>query len=174
MTDRWLIRAGKNGELVDEWCRRSKKIITVGWDVGDLSEDDPGWGQTKERIVKEYSPDDPGQVTGRVRRFVGVRDDQSENIKPGDKIIALGDASVVFVATAGEYRYEEDGLPQEQSHTYWREVEEVQSGPVKLRDLPERFRQGGRNSLQLGSTLQRYRRGNEEAIKELTSILEER
>lgn len=174
MAKQWLIRAGKNGELVEDWLHRNRKITTVGWDVGDLSKDDPGWRETKKRIVDEYNPDDPGRVTGRVRGFVGVRDDESRNLESGDKIVALGDASVVFVATVGEYRYEENGLQKAPSHTYWREVKEIQSGHVKLRDLPERFRQGGKNSLQLGSTLQKYRSGSEKAVNELASILEER
>jgi hypothetical protein len=173
MSHPWLIRAGKNGELVDEWLRNG--ILTVGWDVGDLSETTLGWDETKNRIVDEHHPNDPGHVTGRVRGFVGVRSDQSKNVKLDDEVIVMGDASVVGVAVAGEYQYEEDGLAQAPSHTYWRNIAEMQSaGPVELRNLPDRFRQGGRDSLQLGSTLQRYRPEREGSVEELASILGER
>lgn len=171
MSDKWLIRAGEDGELVDDWLR--KVIITIGWDVGDLTNKDPGWDETKAEIIDSYSPNDPGQVTGRVRRFVGVRDDSSQNLKPGDQVIVLGDASVVFVAEVGKYRYVKGGLSKAPSHTYWRDVNVVQSGPAELRNLPHRFQQGGRDSLQLGPTLKRYNPSSERAVSELVSILED-
>jgi len=171
MPEKWLIRAGEDGELVDEWL--SKGIITIGWDVGDLTVEDPGWDETKAKIVDSYSPNDPGQVTGRVRSFTGVRDDTSQNFKPGDQVIVLGDASVVFIAEVDKYRYVEDGLSKAPTHTYWRDVNMFESRPAKLSDLPERFRQGGRDSLQLGPTLKSYNPGSERAVSELASILED-
>jgi hypothetical protein len=171
MSEKWLIRAGENGELVDEW--RSEEITTIGWDVGDLTDDDPGWEETKAEIVDSYNPNDPGQVTGRVRTFASVRGDSSRNITPGDQMIVLGDASVVYVAKVGEYHYVEKGLSKAPNHTYWRNIDVLQSGPVDLSDLPERFRQGGRDSLQLGPTLKSYNPESERAISDLISILEE-
>ena len=56
MSDKWLIRAGEDGELVDDWLR--KVIITIGWDVGDLTNKDPGWDETKAEIIDSYSPND--------------------------------------------------------------------------------------------------------------------
>jgi hypothetical protein len=169
MSDQWLIRAGRNGELVDEWKRLER--ATVGWDVGNLSNTDPGWDETKEQIVDEYDPNDPGRVTGRVRGFVGVRGDSSRNVKPGDDLVVLGDAKVVLVAEAGEYVYESSGLPRNQTHTYHRKLERIQEGPTELRELPSRFRQKGKNSLQLGSTLQRYLKGDRETVEDLRSLV---
>lgn len=167
----WLIRAGKDGELVDEWLR--KEIITIGWDIGDLTDKDPGWDEAKAEIVESYSPNDPGRVTGRVRSFTGIRGDDSQNLMPGDEVIVLGDASVVHVAEVGEYRYVKKGLAKEPSHTYWRTVDVLQLGPVELSDLPERFQQGGNDSLQLGPTMKRYNPDSERAVSELESILKE-
>lgn len=171
MSEKWLIRAGEDGELVDDWLR--KGIITIGWDVGDLTDEDPGWDETKEEIIDSYSPNDPGRVTGRVRSFTGVRDDSSQNLKPGDQVIVMGDASVVHIAEIGEYHYVKEGLSKASSHTYWRNINVFQSGPAKLGELPRRFRQGGRDSLQLGPTLKSYNPSSEEAVSELASILED-
>lgn len=172
MTDCWLIRAGRNGELWGSWTEEGG-IITIGWDVGDISESEPSWDKMRDKIVSEHSPDDPGQCTGRVRRFVGIRDDPSDNIKEGDYVVVEGNATVTGVAKVGEYRYEAKGLPEAPSHTYWRDVDYIHKGRVRIRDLPPQFQQGGDASLHLVPTLQRYKSGDESVIDDLLSALED-
>lgn len=172
MTDYWLIRAGKNGELWDSWIEEGG-IITIGWDVGDISESEPSWDEMRDEIVSEHSPDDPSQCTGRVRRFVGIRNDPSDNIKEGDYVVVEGNATVTGVAKVGEYRYETEGLSEAPSHTYWREVDYIHKGRVRIRDLPPRFQQGGDDSLHLVPTIQRYKSADESVIDDLLSALED-
>lgn len=167
--DYWLIRAGKHGELWDSWSNAD--IITVGWDIGRIAETEPRWDEMKDRIVSEYDPDDPGQVTGRVSRFAGLQCARSKSLKENDVVIVEGDATVAGIGIIGEYRYERGGLPEATSHAYWRDVRYLYDGPVRIRDLPTQFQQGGEYSLHLPETIQEYDVSDVGVLGELLSAL---
>jgi hypothetical protein len=108
-----------------------------------------------------------------VRRVAGIRNSSNENLKKGDIAIVEGNATVVGIAEIGEYRYESDGLPEAKSHTYWRDVEYLHTGPVRIRDLPQRFHQGGENSLHLPSTVKPFGSADEDVLEALLNALDE-
>lgn len=168
MTDYWLIRAGKGGELWEDWSERD--IITIGWDIGDLREEEWDRKETKDRIISEHSAKDAGKTTGMVRSFVGVRSSDVDNLKPGDKAIVLGNASVVGLGEVGNYRYEGEGLPDNPSHTYWRDLDYDFKGPIRISDLSRKFHQGGDFSLHLVPTLKSY---NPDTDEDYESVLDE-
>jgi len=167
-TNYWLIRAGEDGELWDSYSNAD--IVTVGWDIGRIAETKPTWDEMKDRIVSKYRPNDPGQVTGRVRRFAELRS-SDENIKAGDIVVVEGNATVVGIGIVGEYRYEHGGLPEAPSHAYWRNVEYMYKGAVKIRDLPDKFQQGGKYSVHLPETVRPYGIEDVGVIGELLSAL---
>lgn len=170
MASYWLLRAGSGGRYWDEWEKRG--IVSIGWDVGDLQQDEEKLTKsvTKRRIEERYS-DDPAITAGQIRRFAGVRKD-GKNVKPGDKAVILGRKSVLGIATLGEYRYEADGLDVEDTHVYWRDADWIIApGPIPLADLPAEFRQGGEFSLRCGRTIMTWS-GGEEALIHLRETLE--
>jgi len=146
----WKIRAGKAGYLWDAWKREG--IITVGWDVGDVR--DQEWDKTRELVDDKYESS-PGYVAGVLHRFVGILED--EEMEEGDVAVVLGSGTVLDLCEIGEYRYKKGGLKEAKSHAYWRDVKYYDIGPVRIRDLPDKFQQGGgETSLHLPSTLNEY------------------
>ncbi len=150
----WLIRAGEKGKLWNEW--KERKIITIGWDIGEdlqkLSNND-----IKTRLEeKNYS--DAGRTSGFLRKFAGIHEEK--NFKKGDYIIVLGDASILGIAQLinnNPYIYHEGGLENEESHTYWKFIEYIfDEGPIRLLDLPAIFKDGGECYIHLVPTLNSY------------------
>ncbi|MCK5260554.1 MAG: DUF91 domain-containing protein [Thermoplasmatales archaeon] len=76
------------------------------------------------------------------------------------------------VADIKEFIYEKDALTEGSTHTYWRDVDYRDIGPVRIRDLPEKFQQGGDYSLHLPCTLQSFS-GTEEILDELIEVMRE-
>ncbi len=146
----WKMRAGKSGKHWKAWD--GKNIVAIGWDVGDLAELD--WEETRERVARDYPNSEPGSVTGKIRTFAGVRED-GENMGKGDIVVVLGSGTVLGVAEVGEYEYVEEGIEDSGDYPYKRDAEYSFKGPVRIRDLSEKFRQGGEYSLHLPSTLMR-------------------
>jgi hypothetical protein len=105
-----------------------------------------------------------------VRRFAELRT-HDENIKTGDIAVVEGDATVAGVGIVGGYRYERGELPEAPSHTYWRDINYMYKDPVKIRDLPDRFQQGGKHSVHLPETIQQYDIEDIGVIGELLSAL---
>ena len=164
----WQIRAGEDGKHWDAW--NEKSIISIGWDIGELERLTKE--EMKKRIEDEYPTYDSARVAGFLRTFAGLRDDQERNMEKGDVAIVFGPATVLDVADIKEYKYEKDGLREGSTHMYWRNVDYHDSGPVRIRDLPEKFQQGGEFSLHLPCTLQRFS-GTEENLNELIESMGE-
>lgn len=166
----WKIRAGRSGKYWESWKKNS--IITIGWDVGDLR--DLNWEETKEILEEKYPDSSPGITAGQMRTVAGVREEDEKNVKVGDIVVVLGEATVLGIANVvGEYKYVKDGIEENKTHTYQRYVEYLFEGPVRIRDLPERFRLGGEYSLHLVSTINEFGNASEEVINELLEILKE-
>ena len=163
----WKIRAGTSGRYWNSW--NNNNIISVGWDVGNLKDLD--WDETKTRIEKEYPDKNTSMVTGKIRSFAGVRETDDDNISTGDYIVVLGEGTVLGVAKVGEYKYVPEGIPERDSHTYQRDVNYLFKGPVRVRDLPSCYHQGGEYSLHLPSTLMKFPSANEEIIENLIEEL---
>jgi len=142
----WKIRAGRGGEYWETWKRL--KIISVGWDVGDLKK--LNWDETKEKIERLWGEKSPGSTAGVIRRFAGLEENGMEK---GDIAIILGSATVLDIAEIGDFEYHRGGLPENESHAYWRHVKFYDIGPVRLRDLPEKFQMYQDFSLHLPGTL---------------------
>lgn len=165
MTRYWRIRAGSGGRYWDTWKR--EKIMTVGWDVGDLEKLD--WEETSEEIEKRYDEGHPGGATGIVRRFAGI---ESDGIKEGDLAIILGSGTVLDLAEVGEFEYNPDGIPEHEGHAYWRRVKFHDLGPKRIRDLPEKFQMYNEYSLHSPKTLSLFD-VEEKVIDELIEALKE-
>jgi len=161
----WKIRAGSGGEHWNTW--KHEKIITVGWDVGDLEK--LSWDETRDRIENQYDEKNPGYATGITRRFAGV---EKEGMKEGDLAIILGSSTVLDLAEVGEYEYHSGGIPEHESHAYWRHVKFQDLGPKRMRDLPEKFQMYNEFSLHLPGTLSLFD-VEEEVIDELIEALKE-
>lgn len=167
----WLIRAGSGGRLWDEW--KEKSIITIGWNIGEnlrvLNKD-----EIKERI-KEWNYDsDPDKAAGLLRSFASIHDHEDKIMNKGDYIIVLGDASIEGIAEIiGDkpYIYSKEGLQKEKTHTYWKKVNYIfKNGPIWIRDLPAKFRQGGENPIHLVATLKRFE-ASKENFNELIDLI---
>jgi Holliday junction resolvase-like predicted endonuclease len=165
LTRYWKIRAGSGGEHWDTWKR--KEIITVGWDVGDLKEQ--SWDDTREKIKNQYDEKNPGGATGIIRKFSGV---ETDGMEEGDLAIILGGGTVLDLAEIGEFEYHPGGMPERESHAYWRHVNFHELGPKRLRDLPEKFQMYKEFSLHLPKTLSLFD-VKEEVIDELVEALKE-
>ena len=165
MTRYWKIRAGSGGVYWDTWKR--EKIITVGWDVGDLEE--LSWDETREKIENEYNEKHPGGATGIIRKFAGV---ESDGMKEGNLAIILGSGTVLDIAEVGEFEYHPAGIPEHESHAYWRHVKFHDLGPKRIRDLPEKFQMYKEFSLHLPKTLSLFD-VKEEVIDELIEAMKE-
>lgn len=165
LTRYWKIRAGSGGKHWDTWKR--EKIITVGWDVGDLEK--LSWDETRDEIDDKYHEKSPGYATGIIRRFAGV---ERDGMKEGDLAIILGSSTVLDLAEVGEYEYHPSGIPTNESHAYWRHVKFQDLGPKRIRDLPEKFQMYNEFSLHLPGTLSSFD-VEEEVIDELIETLKE-
>jgi hypothetical protein len=84
-----------------------------------------------------------------------------------------GAATVTGIGIVGGYRYEHGGLPEAPSHAYWRDVNYIYKGPVKIQDLPPKFHKGGKYSLQLPEAVKSYKIEDIGIIGELLSALTE-
>ena len=164
----WQIRAGENGKHWETW--KEKSIVSIGWNIGELEK--LTIEEMKQRIEDEYSTNDPARVAGFLRTFVGLRDEKEKNREKGDIVFVFGPATILDIAEIKGYRYEKDALPEGRTHTYWRDVDYYDIGPVRIRDLPEKFQQGREFSLHLPCTLQRFS-GTEENLNELIESMGE-
>lgn len=145
----WNIRAGKKGNLWDEWNNDPGPKITIGWDIGDPEDVD----FTDEENVKQRVKDRHGSGSSvtpwrQIRQFVTG---EHPSMKSGDYVVIHGEASIRGVARLGEFSYEESGIPGAQSHAYWRTVDYLftasSDGGVEKKSLPGRFRQNGQASV---------------------------
>lgn len=164
----WKIRAGEKGFHWKSW-KANSGIITIGWNIGKLEE--LSLEETRRKIEEIYPDNDPYQVASMIRRFTGVAEGKP-CISKGDIVIVLGDAEVLDIAEIKEekYRYEPQAIPTNETHTYWRTVKYRNYEPVKLRNLPPKFQQGGDASLHLPRTLMHYKYG-EDNIGDLEQIM---
>jgi len=151
--------------LWDTW--KNENIISVGWDIGDVTSLD--WDEARDLIQDVYDSS-PGYVVGVLFRFAGLYEE--EEMKEGDIAIVLGSGTILDIAKIGEYEYNPKGLPESEGHTYWRHVSYFGFGPVRIRDLPDDFQQGGDFSIHLPSTLRLYN-VDVEVFDELISAIEE-
>lgn len=176
----WMLRAGKEGSLWNDWNSVTPPIATVGWDIGDPERVDFNDKDTVEKKVYEQHDPDSNSPVNQLRQFVGGRD---THIESGDFVVILGKASVEAVAVVGELQYIEDGLPGYPTHTYWREVEYLirseASQAIKLQTLPEKFskqpddKHGEASLYDLSRTIQKYKATTEDFL-ELVTLLAQR
>jgi hypothetical protein len=164
MASVWLLRAGSSGRLGQGW--KDRKIVSIGWDVGDLREEYWWKRDVKERIGNRYESD-LGGAAGNIRWFADVRD-QRTNLEAGDVVVILGHTPLLEIAEEGEYQCASEGLDEASTHSYWRDIDDWRSPPrrVPLGDLPARFRQGGEHSLHTPSTRRSWD-ATEEALEAL-------
>jgi Holliday junction resolvase-like predicted endonuclease len=93
-------------------------------------------------------------------------------MEKGDIAIILGSATVLDLATIGDFEYHMGGLPENESHAYWRHVKFYDVGPVRLRDLPEKYQMYQDFSLHLPGTLSSFD-FEDEVIDELVEVMKE-
>jgi hypothetical protein len=171
----WMIRAGEKGYLWEDWTSTSPPVVTVGWDVGSPDEielENVDW--LREKTDEEY---DDSSAARKLQYFLGGRE---THVTPGDYVVVLGNASVEGIGRVGALKYEEDGLPSDSTHTYWREIEYLVRSKdpeaVDLRSLPKKFGQasvrdyGDASLYDLTQTIQEYHASPEELI-ELIDLL---
>lgn len=167
----WLIRAGSGGRLWEEW--KKKNIITIGWNIGDDLKD-LNKSEIKERIKQLNYDSDLDKAAGQLRSFACIHDHEDKIITKGDYIIVLGEASIEGIAeivSDDPYEYSSEGLQNERSHTYWKKVNYFfKNGPVWIRNLPAKFRQGGENPIHLVATLKRFN-ATQDVFHELIKLL---
>lgn len=162
----WKIRAGSGGYLWDAWSREKK--ITIGWDVGEIVNSD--WNEIRDLIEENYD-ESPGKVASMLQKFVGTYDEGA--MDQGDLAIVLGSGTVLDIVKVGDYKYNKKGLPEAKSHVYQRTMNRFNVGPVRIRDLPQTFQQGSREtSLHLVPTLNQYYI-EEDTFNELITAIEE-
>lgn len=173
----WMIRAGEKGYLWEDWISTSPPVVTIGWDVGppdEINLENDDWLQ--EATNRKHGGT-TNSAAKQLQYFMGGRD---THVTPGDYVVVLGDASVEGIGRVGELKYQKEGLPNDGSHSYWREIEylvrSTEPGAVDLGSLPVKF---GQNSDQkhgdislydLSQTIQEYNTSPEELI-ELISFL---
>lgn len=93
-------------------------------------------------------------------------------MKEGDIAIILGSGTILDLAEVGEYEYHEGGIPDHESHAYWRHVKFQDLGPKRIRDLPEKFQMYNEYSLHLPGTLSIFD-VEDKVIDELIEALKE-
>jgi hypothetical protein len=131
----WLLRAGPDGALADDVLAAEAVTVGGGDRLGDFRED-----------ADAFLADD--SAVGRAAAtFLGLVDD---GMAAGDVAVVHDGDRVVGVGEVGEPTYEpdpgfthvSDGVADD--HHYRRPVEFYDWGtPVRVEDLPERFRAGG-------------------------------
>lgn len=168
MPNYWKIRAGQRGRLWNFW--KTNNIISIGWDIGKLEK--LSLKEIKKKIDNEYSDNDSSQVASMLRIVTGVAKD-TQHIAKGDILIVQGDAELVDIAevTDEKYQYKNQGIPKADDHTYWRAVKYRGYKPIKIRDLPPKFRTRGKVSIHLPKTVQIYTSGKS-VISELEQIMQ--
>jgi hypothetical protein len=77
-------------------------------------------------------------------------------LREGDIAVVLGSAAVLDISEIGEYEYHPEGLPTNPTHTYWRKVNYYKVGPVRIRDLPEKFQMYHEASVHLPRTMSEF------------------
>lgn len=76
----WVVRAGENGRLFDDF--RAKSVIAIGWNaLGDLSSATPN--QVREAIQQSY----PGEKSGWLNMTVSQVSRFRFEMKPGDHVV---------------------------------------------------------------------------------------
>jgi hypothetical protein len=156
MTKYWLIRAGEKGDLWDYW--KEGNFISVGWDIGEISK--LSTNQIKEKINEKALKNPnftkrPSYVLGILQKFTEHKDSNLK-MKNGDKVLILGEGTIMDIATINNYEYRKKGLDHSSGHTYFRKVKFEKIGPLRLINLPEEFRQKGKNAIHLVGTLSKY------------------
>lgn len=177
----WKIRAGRDGKYWPIW--KDEKIISVGWDIGNVKEKDYDWNETKELIERKYPNKDSTNAARCIRTIAGMRDDDKHDMEKGDIIVIRGPSVVYGVAKVGKFEYREEPITKNSTQVYIRNIDFlfVDEGPIIMRDLSDKFRQGGKATLHLRGTLTRYREKDdgdkhfvsEETIDQLLNELED-
>lgn len=175
----WLIKSG----YPDHWPKwEEQEVISVGWEVGDHV--DESWNDLRVRIMEEFDSDDrkwAGKATGAIKTLAGTHRDKHKRMASGDIAIIIGtepvhnNSVIRAVAELGDYQFEEEGLTGTGLHQYHREITTwiYNDGPIPKRELDDRFRQGGTDSLHLASTVKRAKFHDRETLQMLLSQLEE-
>lgn len=176
----WLIKSG----YPDHWPEwEEQEVISVGWEVGDHT--DASWNDLRARIMEEFDTDDlnwAGNATGAIKTLAGThRRKKKKRMASGDIAIIIGtdhvhgNSVIRAVAELGDYQFKEEGLTGTGIHQYHREITTwfYNDGPIPKRELDDRFRQGGADSLHLASTLKRAKFHERETLDVLLSQLEE-
>lgn len=167
MTRYWKIRAGRGGECWRTW--KDESIITVGWDVGEVKK--LSREETIKRIEDRYPDASPGHATSIIRKFRGITDESgSEPMRVGDITIVLGSGAVLGMAEIRKYEYHHEGIPNNPTHTYWRRVHYYKVGPVRIRDLPEKFQMYHEASVHLPGTMAEFNIKDED-FRELEEVM---
>lgn len=175
----WLIKSG----YPDHWpAWEEQDVISVGWEVGDHTSE--SWNDLRTRIMEEFDTDDvnwAGNATGAIKTLAGTHRRKKQQMASGDIAIIIGtdhvhgNSVIRAVAELGNYQFKEEGLTGTGVHQYHREITTwlYNDGPISKRELDDRFRQGGADSLHLASTVKRAKFHGRETLDALLSQLEE-
>lgn len=119
-----VLNAGQDGKLMRDYLIKNK--ISVGWAVGNQSED--RYGDFRKYSAKEIREDNPsGDDTMPVVKFLGVHSDSEKNIQIGDDVIVYApEPAEVVVGTftvCGEAEYVSEPIQlTDEDHYYYRDV----------------------------------------------------
>jgi len=119
-----VLNAGQDGKLMRDYLIKNR--ISVGWSVGDPSED--RYRDFRKYSANEIREDNPsGDNKMPVVKFLGVHDDDDKNVQIGDDVIVYApepEEVVVGVFTVcGEAEYDPNPIQlTDEVHFYYRDV----------------------------------------------------
>jgi predicted transcriptional regulator len=151
-----ILNAGQDGELMYDYLIKNR--ISVGWSVGDPSED-------RYRDFRRYSAEDiyedkpSGDDRRPVAKFLRVHDEEEKNTQIGDDVIVYApdpEEVVVGVFTVREAEYGPNPLQlTDETHYYYRDaIPKPWSKPVDIEDFKKHYK--GDKPISVPPTLQPF------------------
>lgn len=152
-----VLNAGRDGKLMRDYLIKNK--ISVGWAVGDPSED--RYRDFRQYSAAEIREDNPsGHDVMPVVKFLGVHDDAHKNVQMGDDVIVYApeptEVVVGVFTVSGDAEYNPNPIQlTDETHHYYRDVvPKPWSKPVDYSDFKDYY--SGEKSITRPSTLQPF------------------
>ena len=100
MENIWMVRAGKNAILIDEF--EKLKVVAIGWDLGDLTNKNSD--EIKELVYKKY-PNNSNHTNGKIAsNIIKFR----HELKKGDYVLSYNSWThhYLFGRITSDYYYD--------------------------------------------------------------------
>lgn len=152
-----VLNAGRDGKLMRDYLIKNK--ISVGWAVGDPSED--RYRDFRQYSAAEIREDNPsGHDVMPVVKFLGVHKNDYKNVQVGDDVIVYApepaEVVVGVFTVSGEAEYNANPIQlTDETHYYYRDVvPKSWSKPVDYADFKKHY--AGTKSITRPTTLQPF------------------